>query len=130
MTMRLLLDTHALLWWWNDGPRLPEAARSAMADPANAVFVSAATGWEIATKVRKNQLPEFAGSIGAFVEDVVRDGFNHLDVTARHGVHGGSLPGPHKDPFDRLIAAQALLEHMTVVTCDHAIAAFGCETLW
>ncbi|HEV7288024.1 type II toxin-antitoxin system VapC family toxin [Sphingomonas sp.] len=130
MTMRLLLDTHALLWWWNDAPQLPAAARSVMADPANAVFVSAASAWEIATKVRKNQLPELAGCIGSFVDDVLRDGFSHLDVTARHGVHGGSLPGPHKDPFDRLIAAQALLEDMTVVTCDRQIAAFGCETLW
>lgn len=128
--MRLLLDTHALLWWWNDAPQLPEAARSAMADPANTVFVSAASGWEIATKVRKKQLPEFAGNLAAFVEDVVRDGFIPLDVTARHGVHGGSLTGAHKDPFDRLIAAQALLEDMTVVTCDAQIAAFGCETLW
>lgn len=101
-----------------------------MADPANAIFVSAATGWEIATKVRKNQLPEFGGSAGAFVDDVLRDGFHHLDLTARHCVHGGFLPGAHKDPFDRLIAAQALLEDMIVVTCDRAMAAFGCETLW
>ena len=128
--MRLLLDTHALLWWWKNAPQLPETARSAMADPANDVFVSAASGWEVATKVRKGQLPEFGASLSAFVDDVLRDGFNHLDVTARHGVHGGSLPGDHKDPFDRLIAAQALIEGMTVITRDREIAAFGCETLW
>lgn len=128
--MRVLLDTHALLWWWNDAPQLPDTARSVMADPANTVFVSAASAWEIATKVRKKQLPEFVGSAEAFVDDVLRDGFSHLDVTARHGVYGGSLPGAHKDPFDRLIAAQALLEQLTVVTCDREITAFGCETLW
>jgi len=128
--MRLLLDTHALLWWWQDAPQLAEAARTAMLDPASEVFVSAASAWEIATKVRKGQLPDFGCSLSAFVDDVVRDGFNHLDVTARHGVHGGSLSGGHKDPFDRLIAAQALLEDMVVITRDREIAAFGCKVLW
>jgi PIN domain nuclease of toxin-antitoxin system len=128
--MRLLLDTHALLWWWKNAPQLAAGARSAMTDPVNEVFVSAASGWEVATKVRKGQLPAFGGCLPAFTDDVVRDGFRHLDVTARHGVHGGSLPGPHKDPFDRLIAAQALLEDMVVVTCDAEIAAFGCKVLW
>lgn len=130
MTQRFLLDTHALLWWWKNAPQLPAASRSAMADPANEIFVSAASAWEIATKVRKGQLPDLAGGISAFVDDVLRDGFIHLDVTARHGVYGGWLPGHHKDPFDRLIAAQALIENMTVVTRDAQIAAFGCETLW
>ncbi len=128
--MRLLLDTHALLWWWKNAPQLPQAARSAISDAANEVFVSAVSGWEIATKVRKGQLAEFSASLPAFVDDVLRDGFNHLDVTARHGIYGGSLSGVHKDPFDRVIAAQALIENMTVVTRDPQIAAFGCETLW
>lgn len=128
--MRLLLDTHALLWWWKNAPELAAGARLAMADPANEVFVSAASGWEVATKVRKGQLPAFRDVLAAFAGDVVRDGFSHLDVTARHGVHGGSLPGAHKDPFYRLIAAQALLEDLVVVTRDHEIAAFGREVLW
>jgi len=128
--VRLLLDTHALLWWWQNAQQLGAEAKAAMTDPANEVFVSAASGWEVATKVRKGQLPMFHGSLPAFTEDVIRDGFHHLDVTARHGVHGGSLPGGHKDPFDRLIAAQALLENMVVATRDPEIAAFGCKVLW
>ena len=128
--MRLLLDTHALLWWWKNAVQLGDGAKSALIDPDNEVFVSAASGWEVATKVRKGQLPAFAGSITTFADDVVRDGFQHLSVTVQHGLHGGSLSGPHKDPFDRLIAAQALLEDLIVVTRDAEIAAFGCKVLW
>lgn len=101
-----------------------------MSDAANDVFVSAASAWEIATKIRKGQLAEFSASLPTFFDDVLRDGFDHLDITARHSLFGGSLSGDHRDPFDRLIAAQALIENMTVVTCDAKIAAFGCETLW
>lgn len=101
-----------------------------MADRDNEVFVSAASAWEIATKVRKGQLAEFAASLSTFTQDVVRDGFKNLDVNARHGLAGGSLRGEHKDPFDRLLAAQALLEDLVVVTRDREIAAFGCKVLW
>ncbi len=128
--MRLLLDTHALLWWWKDAPQLGSTAKAAIAEPGNQVFVSAASGWEIATKVRKGQLPEFAGNLASFAEDAVRDGFELLDISARHGIAGGLLAGSHKDPFDRLIAAQALLEELVVVTRDAEIAAFGCEVIW
>ncbi|HEX8382066.1 MAG TPA: type II toxin-antitoxin system VapC family toxin [Sphingomonas sp.] len=128
--MRLLLDTHAVIWWWMDDPILRDDTRKAMADAANEVFVSAATGWEIATKVRKGQLPELRARVPTFHDDIVQERFRHLPITVRHGVHGGSLPGAHKDPFDRLIAAQALLEGLTVVTRDPEIAAFGCEVLW
>jgi PIN domain nuclease of toxin-antitoxin system len=128
--MRLLLDTHALIWWWKNDPILPSGALAAMTHPSYQVFVSAATGWELAAKVRKGQLLELRNSLPTFTEDVVRDGFHHLDVTALHGVRGGSLPGAHKDPFDRMIAAQALVEDLTVITRDPEIAAFGCKVLW
>ena len=128
--MRLLLDTHALIWWWKNDPHLPSDARAAMTDPGHTVYVSAATGWELATKIRKGQLLELRSSLPTFTDDVIRDGFHHLPVLAKHGVHGGSLPGAHKDPFDRVIAAQALIEDCVVVTCDAAIAAFGCKVLW
>lgn len=128
--MRLLLDTHALLWWWNEGAPLGSQAKAAMGDVDNDVFVSAASAWEIATKVRKGQLPEFGGNLSAFAQDVERDGFKLLDIAVRRGIAGGSLAGPHKDPFDRLIAAQALLEDLVVVTRDAEIAAFGCKVLW
>lgn len=128
--MRLLLDTHALIWWWIADNALPERARAAIADPDAEVFVSAATGWEIATKVRKGQLPQMRRRVPTFCEDVVADHFRHLHVRAEHGVRGGSLVGDHKDPFDRLIAAQALIEELTVVTGDREFAKFGCKVLW
>lgn len=128
--MRLLLDTHALIWWWKDDPILPAAARAAMTDSANHVFVSAATAWEMATKVRKGQLPEMRDRLPTFDDDVIRDGFRHLTISSAHGARGGSLPGAHKDPFDRLIAAQAMIEDLIVITRDREIAAFGCKVLW
>jgi PIN domain nuclease of toxin-antitoxin system len=128
--MRLLLDTHALIWWWKNDPLLPSAAREAMIDPEHRVFISAATGWELATKIRKGQLLELQSSLPTFSEDVARDGFHHLDVTARHAVRGGLLHGSHKDPFDRVIAAQALIEDLIVITRDPEIARFGCKVLW
>ncbi|HEU0066204.1 MAG TPA: type II toxin-antitoxin system VapC family toxin [Sphingomonas sp.] len=128
--MRLLLDTHALIWWWKDDPVLRPYLRTTMGDPQNEIFVSAVTAWEIATKVRKGQLPELSDRLPGFRGHVEQDGFSHLPITPEHGVHGGSLPGPHKDPFDRLIAAQSLLENLTVITRDPEIAAFGCEVLW
>ena len=127
---RLLLDTHALIWWWKDDPILPGGTKAVMADPSNEVFVSAATAWEMATKIRKGQLPEMAQAMPSFHDDVLREGFHHLAVTADHGLRGGSMPGVHKDPFDRILAAQALIEGLVVITRDREIAKFGCEVLW
>ncbi len=128
--MRLLLDTHALIWWWKDDPLLGQSAADAMRSQGNAIFVSAATAWEIATKVRSGRLPEMVDRIAHFGAAVIADGFRNLAVAPEHGVLGGSLRGSHKDPFDRLIAAQALIEDLTVVTRDPAIASFGCKVLW
>lgn len=128
--MRLLLDTHALIWWWIGDRDLPEAARSAIAHPMSEVFVSAASAWEIATKVRKGRLLGMRDYLPIFHDSVIADDFHMLDVRADHGVRGGLLGGDHKDPFDRLIAAQALIEGLTVVTCDQEIANFGCRVLW
>ncbi len=128
--MRLLLDTHALIWWWKDDPNLSAEARTAMIDKTNEVFVSAVTAWEIATKVRKGQLPEMRETVPQFTDDVLREGFRFLPVNEHHGLRGGSLGGAHKDPFDRLLAAQALIDNLTIISRDREIAAFGCKTLW
>lgn len=125
-----MLDTHVVIWWLLDEPRLSQLAIEAIRSMENEVYVSAATGWEIATKVRSGRLPKMAGRVGTFVEAVTSKGFIHLAVEALHGLKGGLLEGGHKDPFDRLLAAQALLENMTLVTIDRKIAAFGCEVLW
>jgi len=128
--MRLLLDTHALLWWWLDDPVLPSRVIAAIEDSDNNVFVSAATAWEIATKVRKGQLLEMRDRMERFEADVAADGFEPLPVTIAHGLKGGALHGAHKDPFDRILAAQALIEGMTLISLDREIAAFGCKVLW
>ena len=128
--MKLLLDTHAVIWWMLGDIRLSERASHAIDDPANVVHVSAAVGWEVAPKVRLGKMPSMANQIATYEQDIVAAEFHHLPAEVRHFVQAGSLVGDHGDPFDRLIAAQALLEDMTVVTRDRAIAAFGCRTLW
>lgn len=128
--MKCIVDTHALIWWWNDDPSLSTPARGALAARSNAIFVSAATAWEIATKVRAGRLPSMAQRVLLYDRDVTEDGFAHLDIRPEHGVRGGLLEGDHRDPFDRLIAAQALIEDMTVITRDPEFGRFGCKVLW
>ena len=128
--MRLLLDTHALLWWWANDPQLSEAARAAMLDEANEVHVSAASAWEIATKQRIGKLPTWPMPSGGFSELVAADGFVHLPVGATHAWRAGSLDWAHRDPFDRMLAAQAMLDRLTLVTRDLAFADLSITTLW
>lgn len=130
MTERLLLDTHSLVWWLLDDPRLSTLAAKAIAEPGAAIFVSAASAWEIATKVRLNKMPEMSGMLHRYELDLVEEGFRVAAVEQRHGLLAGSLPGAHGDPFDRMIAAQAMINELTVITRDAEIAAFGCKVLW
>lgn len=128
--MKLLLDTHALLWWFTDDARLSESARQAIADEANEIFVSAASAWEIATKQRIGKLDDVPEAASRFGELVAADGFVHLPVTYLHALRAGAYDVTHRDPFDRMLAAQSELESLTLVTRDPAFAAFGCHTLW
>jgi PIN domain nuclease of toxin-antitoxin system len=128
--MRLLLDTHALLWWWADDPQLSAAARAAIADRGNEVLVSAASAWEIATKQRLGKLPALPGGDQAFADLTRADGFVLLPIAAEHAWLAGQLPTPHRDPFDRMLAAQSALEHLPLVTRDPAFAALHVATLW
>ena len=122
---RLLLDTHAFLWWLSDDPRLGSEARARIADAANAVFVSAATGWEIGIKkaLGKLQAPD---DLDAAVE---QEGFAHLPVTFFHGEQAGALPTLHRDPFDRMLIAQAQAEGLRIITRDAQIRAYGIRIL-
>ena len=112
----LLLDTHALLWWLTDDARLPSPARAAIAEPARRVLVSAASLWEIATKHRLGKL----GEADAFLRDAVgviaRESFEPLPVTLPHALLAGTLDTPHRDPFDRMLVAQALLDDLVLVS--------------
>lgn len=126
---RLLLDTHALLWWWTNPGRLSRPALEAMLDPANDVLVSAASAWEIATKNRLGKLG--LHEVESRFEELLRaDGFAPLPVTARHALRAGAYDHPHRDPFDRMLAAQAELEGLQLVSCDKALAPFPVRCLW
>ncbi|MBS0555032.1 MAG: type II toxin-antitoxin system VapC family toxin, partial [Proteobacteria bacterium] len=114
--MRLLLDTHALLWWWLDDPQLSANARHAIAAPGNTVLVSAATAWELATKHRLGKLGEAGEAVGRFDELVSADGFQHLPINYHHCLKAGGYAIEHRDPFDRMLAAQTELEGLALVT--------------
>lgn len=125
-----LLDTHALIWWWLADPNLSDAARTLLERADGSVYVSAVTGLEIALKVRARKLSGLAEMLDGFEEALAGDRLRSLSISHRHAIDAGLLPGTHRDPFDRLIAAQALDEDMTVITCDREIARFGCKVLW
>ena len=128
--MRLLLDTHALIWWLLGDPGLSRNARAGIADNDNAVFISAVSAWEISTKYRIGKLPAaaiFAADVSGAAES---QGFDELPINLHRGQLAGSLPGPHRDPFDRLLVAQALHESLTLVTSDQQIAKYPVPVLW
>ncbi len=128
--MRLLLDTHALLWWLAEPERLSPAAHAAIADQNNQVLASAASGWEIATKVRLGKLPAASELVDDLPHLLAAQGFELLPITLRHGLHAGGYAMPHRDPFDRLLAAQAELGQLTLVSLDPVLQAFPCRLLW
>jgi len=128
--VRLLLDTHALLWWLFDDPKLSSAARSAIVSPANEIMVSAASAWEIATKHRLGRLPE-AGDVPVRLPYYLRRArFAVLAISLEHAQAAGALPGPHKDPFDRMLVAQARIEDLAVATVDRAFRDYGVAVIW
>lgn len=127
--MRLLLDTHALIWWLNGDARLSRAAKAAIGDADNAVYVSAASAWEITTKHRLGKLS--AGPLADDVErEIVNQNFDPLPVTLGHGQRAGALPGPHKDPFDRMLIAQAQAERLALVSNETIFDHYGVTRLW
>ena len=123
---RLLVDTHALLWWLGDDPKLPEAVRAAIAEPANEPLVSAASMWEIAIKrsLGKLTVPEDLPA------QITTGGFGWLPVTQEHAWEVRELPPHHRDPFDRLLIAQSLTERIPVITQDAHFAGYGIDVRW
>jgi len=128
--MRLLLDTHTLLWWLSENPSLPASARKLIANKNNDVLVSAASAWEIATKVRLGKLPIAVDLAHDFTAYLDRERFETLAVSAEHGIRAGLLPGPHKDPFDRMLIAQALAENLAIVSNDVVFDGYGVKRVW
>jgi len=122
---RLLLDTHVLMWWLVDDPRLGPGARELIGDERNETYVSAASGWEISIKraLGKLDAPEDLD----FIMDA--EGFAKLPITFFHGERAGSLPALHRDPFDRMLIAQAQAEGLDIVTADERIASYAVRTV-
>lgn len=127
---RVLLDTHALLWWYTDDDRLSALARSVIMDQATEVFVSAASAWEIAAKQRLGKLDRLPSATEQFSELAAADGFVHLAISHLHALRAGGYGTEHRDPFDRMLAAQGELESLPLVTRDQAFTAFEVDTLW
>ncbi len=122
---RLLLDTHVLLWWLADDPALGPVARSLISDAENAVYVSAATSWEISIKKKKGLL-EAPAEISGIVED---EGFDQLDISFFHAEKAGELEEIHRDPFDRMMVAQAQVEGLEIVTADRNIPKYAVKVI-
>ena len=127
---RLLLDTHALLWWLADPAQLSAKAHTAIGNPDNQVFVSAASAWELATKVRLGKLDIAQQLLSELPDVLASQGFDLLPIQFSHGLRAGLYPQAHRDPFDRLLAAQAELEQLALVSIDRALTAFPCQLLW
>jgi PIN domain nuclease of toxin-antitoxin system len=128
--MRLLLDTHAVLWFWWDDPRLSARARAAIADPANEKFVSIATPWEVAIKVSLGKLDIGGPYAGFFREFMPRSAFEWMPLDDRHFERLTDLPFLHRDPFDRLLVSQALVEGIALVSREQVFDAYGVERIW
>jgi PIN domain nuclease of toxin-antitoxin system len=128
--MILTLDSHAFVWWSIDHPRLSRAARAAIADAENEVYVSTAVAWELATKVRINKWPDAREVAENFDAALLRNNFRPLPISALHARTAGFFSARHRDPFDRMLAAQSRIEDMPLVTADPVFKAFGTKVIW
>jgi len=128
--MRALLDTHALLWWWSNDDRLAGVASQVIADEANEIFVSAASVWEIATKHRIGKLPEAGRVLPGIGGHIARSRFSEFPISLAHAELAGNMQGDHRDPFDRMLIAQARLEALSLISNDRLFAAFGVRLIW
>jgi PIN domain nuclease of toxin-antitoxin system len=127
--MTILFDSHAFVWFIRADRRLSLAARAA-AETSTAIYVSAVTAWEVANKVRLGKWPEAAALAESFDEVIASFAYIPLPITLAHAKLAGSLPGEHRDPFDRMLAAQSAVEGLPLVTADPAFKTFGTRVIW
>jgi PIN domain nuclease of toxin-antitoxin system len=127
---RVLLDTHTFLWWLDGDRRLTKKPRGVIADASTVVYVSAASAWEITTKYRLGKLPGAATVAADVVACVRSQGFTPLPITLDHGQRAGGLPGPHRDPFDRMLIAQAQADRLMLVSNEVIFDTYGVTRLW
>jgi PIN domain nuclease of toxin-antitoxin system len=128
--VRILLDTHALLWWLDGDRRLSPRVRRLIDSDQTAVLVSAASAWEICTKFRLGKLPGAAAVAADLMGCLDSQGFAPLSITVDHAQRAGSLPGPHRDPFDRVLIAQSQAEDLPLVTVDPVFGLYGVKVIW
>jgi PIN domain nuclease of toxin-antitoxin system len=128
--MKILLDTHAFLWWITDDQKLSSRAREVISDAENELFFSAASGWEISIKVQlgRLKLPE---EPERFIPEQLRMNFiRSLPIQMRHALFVSTLPNHHRDPFDRILVAQAQLEEMSILSADLQMSRYQVELIW
>lgn len=125
-----LLDTHVLLWWLFDDPKLSGLARAVIQAPENRILVSSASGWEIATKSRLGKLPH-AGNVAEELPYLLQKArIQVLPISMEHALAAGALPGPHRDPFDRMLIAQGQIEQLPIVTSDQEFKNYPVKLIW
>ena len=128
--MKVLLDTHTFLWWITDDPQLSKTARQVMEGPDNELFLSAASGWEIAIKARLGKL-KLPDDLQDFISEQLRiNSIQVLPIQMAHALHVYTLPGHHRDPFDRLLVAQSQLEQLPILTDDPQMAQYSITVIW
>lgn len=128
--MRLLLDTHTLLWWVHEPERLTSRVIEAVSEPDNEIFVSPVSAMEIATKQRRNRLDYDTPLATNFIAEVIDLGFNELRISGDHAQLAGVLKGPNQDPWDRLLAAQAQIEKLLLVSRDAHMTGLNIVPFW
>ena len=128
--MRLLLDTHAFFWWFSGNSRLSLPARQAIEDDGNDVMVSAVSAWEIATKHRLGKLPGAEALVLDITGAIAEQNFMELPITVEEAARAGALPGLHRDPFDRMLIAQALARNLVLISSESLFDRYGVRRLW
>lgn len=127
--MKCLLDTHAVLWFFDDVDRLPKKVLGTILDPANEKYVSIASAWELAIKIGLGKL-RFEGGVAQFLKVINENGFELLPVNENHVKRVENLPFLHRDPFDRILVASAMAEGMCLVTADASVRQYDVASLW
>ena len=129
-SLKYLIDTHVLLWWLFDDARLSVTAKEIVRQPGNHIYVSSASAWEISTKFRLGRMPSAREAAEHLPAIVRRSRMKELTITIEHASAAGALPGPHRDPFDRMLIAQGRLEKMPIVTSDAAFRQYDVSLVW
>lgn len=128
--MKILLDTHALLWWLLDDPKLSPKARKAIKNPDNSIFASSASAWEVGTKYRLGKLAEAEDVVKNLPGLLLKSRIDILQISVEHALAAGLLAGQHRDPFDRMLIAQAQIERMPIVTLDPEFQNYAVKIIW